>query len=481
MRRILIVDDDYTFAREVGEVIKEMGYDVSIVGNGRDALSSVENEEFDLILLDIIMPGTHGLDVLKEVKKIKPVIKVVMLSTPFEKVLVEKALQMGADDFVRKPIDVEELREKIATHLVREEETGFKYEDFQRLINEGKIKTEKDILDVLVNTISNLTKAERVSVTLIERESQLLKPVAGKGFEDTSFSGPYMKVGEGVAGKVALTGEPMLVKNIDEERDVPRSIYGYSYKSPSFICVPIKAGDSIVGVISVTDKKNDELFGEEDLHALQSIAEQVGFLIESIVLRDEVRKLEEKNVIQERISSLLIRSTESREVYRGITDLIVEYSGGKVAWLVVEEPGTGDFFIESVSGIEFTERVLMKGVYKGPTGKVLYSQGPVTSFDVNVSFNDAELPFKNEIKHWVGASVILRDRHVGGVFSANNPRGHFTPSEISNLSFIAQLTSLALKLLWLHENLVKTLDELVEKELELEELKGSGSVFDKRD
>lgn len=480
MKRILVVDDDYAFARDVGDVIKEMGYDVTVVTNGRDALSLLERERFDLVLLDIIMPGMHGLDVLKEIKGANPLIKVVMLSTQFEKMLVERALQMGADDYLRKPIDVEELNKKISLHLSEEkrveEERGFKYEDFRTLISEGKLKTEKEILDLLVNTISNLTKAERVTVTLIERESKLLKPVAGKGFEGTSFSGPYMKVGEGIAGKVALTGEPILVRNIEDEKDIPRSIYGYSYKSPSFICVPIKTADGIVGVISVTDKEGGGLFDESDLKVLLNISEQVSFLIESIVLRDEVRKLEEKNLIQSRVYDLLMKSMESVEVYRGITDLTLEYTGGNIAWLVVEEPGTGEFYIESVSGLEFKERIPVKGIYKGPTGKVIYSSTPMTSLEVKVPFGDAELPFRDRVKYWIGSSIVIRERHVGCLFSANNLRGHFLPSEISNLTLISRLTALALKQLWLHENLVKTLDELAEKELEIEELKSKIST-----
>ena len=116
--RILIVDDD----RELGEMLAEFlapdRFDVSACLNGEDALSALKSGEFDLVILDIMLPGMSGIDVLKQVR-LSSDIPVIMLTARGEDVDRILGLEFGADDYLTKPFNPRELLARIKAILRR--------------------------------------------------------------------------------------------------------------------------------------------------------------------------------------------------------------------------------------------------------------------------------------------------------------------------------------------------------------------------
>lgn len=107
-KRILIVDDDELFARSLS-VQLEKDYEIEMVTSGNSGLISIRQREHDLMLLDITLPEMDGLEVLGEVKKIRPTLPVIML-TAVEKIpTIVASIRLGAYDYVTKPIQPEEL------------------------------------------------------------------------------------------------------------------------------------------------------------------------------------------------------------------------------------------------------------------------------------------------------------------------------------------------------------------------------------
>ena len=111
--RLLLVDDDLPFTRNLVWLLSRRGYEVSAVNDGQSALRIVEEQDFDVIILDRKMPGIDGIATLKELKKKKPQVEVIILTGAAS---VESALdgvQLGAYDYTTKPIQLSELEEKI--------------------------------------------------------------------------------------------------------------------------------------------------------------------------------------------------------------------------------------------------------------------------------------------------------------------------------------------------------------------------------
>jgi len=111
--RILIVDDEKEFVDSLSERLTIRGYDVTTAPSGEDALEKVKRYNFDVVILDVKMPGIDGIETLREIKKMKPLTEVIMLTGDASLETAIKGMQLGALDYFMKPVIPEELVFKI--------------------------------------------------------------------------------------------------------------------------------------------------------------------------------------------------------------------------------------------------------------------------------------------------------------------------------------------------------------------------------
>lgn len=116
MKKILIIEDEEKIARFVELELKHEGYEVEKTGDGRQGLMLAEQGGYDLILLDIMLPGINGIEILRRVRKQSdvPVIMLTARDAVMDKV---SGLDMGADDYITKPFAIEELLARIRVTL----------------------------------------------------------------------------------------------------------------------------------------------------------------------------------------------------------------------------------------------------------------------------------------------------------------------------------------------------------------------------
>ena len=107
--RILIVEDEAAVARQIASALTEAGHDPKAVHDGEAALDEVNNTPFDLIVLDIILPGMDGFDVLRHLRSQHMASRVLMLTARGEMKERVTGLQLGADDYLPKPFAMREL------------------------------------------------------------------------------------------------------------------------------------------------------------------------------------------------------------------------------------------------------------------------------------------------------------------------------------------------------------------------------------
>lgn len=117
-QKILIVDDDDNIAELIGLYLNKECFDTCIVSDGEAALSAITSYQPNLILLDIMLPGIDGYEVLRELRKTSqlPVIMLSAKGETFDKVL---GLELGADDYIMKPFDAKELVARVKAVLRR--------------------------------------------------------------------------------------------------------------------------------------------------------------------------------------------------------------------------------------------------------------------------------------------------------------------------------------------------------------------------
>jgi DNA-binding NtrC family response regulator len=108
--RILIVDDEVVALNSVRRLLKRRGLsNVEICDSGMDAVSRIKNKDFDIVLLDLLMPEMDGLQVLKSTKPFKPSTEFIVLTAVDDVASAVRSVHLGAHDYLVKPVDNERL------------------------------------------------------------------------------------------------------------------------------------------------------------------------------------------------------------------------------------------------------------------------------------------------------------------------------------------------------------------------------------
>ncbi|WZL72027.1 response regulator [Clostridiaceae bacterium 35-E11] len=134
-KKILIVDDEKNIRMTLSHCLKEQNFDIEIAINGDEALNRIKEDNFDLVMLDIKMPGLTGMEVLERIRQDGNKIDVIMMTAygTIEKAV--EAMKLGAIDFISKPFTPEEIRRIVNDVLERQN------------LTEAELDSYKDILE----------------------------------------------------------------------------------------------------------------------------------------------------------------------------------------------------------------------------------------------------------------------------------------------------------------------------------------------
>ena len=135
MSKVLIVEDEEAIAEIERDYLELSGFDVTIRADGDSGLETALAEDFDIIILDIMLPGVDGYEICKQVRNVKN-IPIIMVSAKKEDIDKIRGLGTGADDYMTKPFSPSELVARVKAHLAR----------YERLITENK--PENDIVEI---------------------------------------------------------------------------------------------------------------------------------------------------------------------------------------------------------------------------------------------------------------------------------------------------------------------------------------------
>ncbi len=117
MSNILLADDEVTFRKTFAKVLQEEGMVVTTVDNGTDAIDAITKNPFAVAILDIQMPGANGIKVLREIMRIRPQTRVIMITAYGSIEMAVEAIKLGACDYVMKPVVFEDILTKIRQQL----------------------------------------------------------------------------------------------------------------------------------------------------------------------------------------------------------------------------------------------------------------------------------------------------------------------------------------------------------------------------
>ncbi|MGL1890018.1 MAG: response regulator transcription factor [Spirochaetaceae bacterium] len=140
MKKVLMIEDDKGISRVVGDRLKAEGYDFYPVYTGNAGMEKVLTEEFDILLVDLMLPGVSGFDVIREIRSRGNHTPIIITSAKFQMSDKVSGLRLGADDYIVKPFEFDELLARIEAQIRRKsynelqtdivEEKNISFDDF---------------------------------------------------------------------------------------------------------------------------------------------------------------------------------------------------------------------------------------------------------------------------------------------------------------------------------------------------------------
>ncbi len=117
-QRILLVDDEEAIQKLLTYPLEQDGYEIVQARDGEEALEKFRQEKFDLVVLDIMLPGISGIDVCREIRA-ESTVPIIMLTAKSEEIDKVLGLEIGADDYITKPFSIREFRSRVKAQLRR--------------------------------------------------------------------------------------------------------------------------------------------------------------------------------------------------------------------------------------------------------------------------------------------------------------------------------------------------------------------------
>jgi len=115
--KILLLEDEYSLRKSIKELLEESGYVVDDFANGDEALEAIGNSTYDLLLLDVNVPGTDGFDLLDSLRKSGVETPTIFITSLTEIDSLEKGYDLGCCDYIKKPFDMKELKLRVSSAL----------------------------------------------------------------------------------------------------------------------------------------------------------------------------------------------------------------------------------------------------------------------------------------------------------------------------------------------------------------------------
>lgn len=166
MERILIVEDDTDIAELVSIHLHDMGFETEKCGHGLEALEKVLSSKYELIILDIMLPGMDGFEICKRMRAEKKHTPVLMLTSRSEEVDKILGLELGADDYLQKPFSIRELTARVKAILRRSNVTAS--------LSDPAMELKIEFEDFLIDMEKRLVKVHGVKRDLSPKEFDLL-------------------------------------------------------------------------------------------------------------------------------------------------------------------------------------------------------------------------------------------------------------------------------------------------------------------
>ncbi len=203
----------------------------------------------------------------------------------------------------------------------------------------SSVQDSKQLPELIVNTAARMMQARASSLLLVDEDGQTLKFEVATGPKKNEIKKHEIKIGQGIAGHVAKTGEPLIVKDVSKDKRWYKTISDdIAFKTKSIACSPLKISEDIIGVLQIIDRKDGQPFDDNDLNVLNVFANVCSEAINS------ARKVEKANLKNRELTDQIAKMHKivgkSPGVKKAVSDGL-KVADTRASVLILGESGTG--------------------------------------------------------------------------------------------------------------------------------------------
>jgi signal transduction histidine kinase/FixJ family two-component response regulator len=292
---ILIVDDEPNILEMCSRTLKREGYRVWSTGEGRTAISRAHQDQFDLLLTDVHMPGMSGLEVAQALKEIDPEVVCVTMTGFGTMDLAVEALKLGIDEFIVKPFTPDELVLTVSRAFekkwLRRENSRLKALIPLFELSKSFMATVdvQDLLQHVVQIARQETLADRASLLQSRGGSSGRQLHVWVGWPATPLSATQQTLEAQIAGQVEKCRQPLAWPPLDATDD-PAQANGAASFSGTLLASPLLVKDRLVGVLIVSKENRSHPFTPSDSELLSVLSGQAAIALENARLFAEIQK-----------------------------------------------------------------------------------------------------------------------------------------------------------------------------------------------
>jgi DNA-binding response OmpR family regulator len=306
MDTVLVIDDDRLFLATVREELERAGFRFLSAETAAQAREVLAKEAVQVMLLDVILPDADGLEILPQLREAHPQVPVIVASARASYLSGIQAMRRGASDFLRKPMNFEELVSalqaairKVPTpgagpaqmqELTRLQDGSQQLMNLIRWESLGTFQATPDVwYQRVIELAASILDVEIVSLMLLGDDG-FLRIAQAKGLDPEIQQATAVRLGEGIAGHVVESGEPLLIRNLSQDLTYGKTERNPRYHTDSLVSVPLKVNGRTMGVLNANNKVNGGPFTDQDLAVLVSLSALVSLAMTAAQLYEQLTR-----------------------------------------------------------------------------------------------------------------------------------------------------------------------------------------------
>ncbi len=459
---ILVVDDDKNIAGFLSELLTNAGYHARVARGGQEALdrlASPERDEIDLVLLDVMMPDVDGFTVLARLRASTRTehLIVVMLTgrdNPIEKT---RGLQLGADDYIAKPFDANELLARVNSmlRLHRAEQSLWVRNQALAALNAvaQTIGRAVELPDVLSSALDQVLAA----LDLIAGFITLRAANGRQQIVAQRWPTPDVAHDLAIAEQVAVAGQAQLYLRTPPARtDIIDITIEYGAA-----CVPLISRNRVLGTLIVVGLPP----GNSDaLNLLVSIGSQIGAAVERAKLYHDAQQRSEDLAVLNEITRAVTSTLELDRVLTMSLHSIRQIMHVEAGSLVLFDADSGELqFRNTLEALEAWIRADADQIGGGVIGRLVATQEPLLANEPQPDL----LPYDLRVRSLLAVPLIVKSRLLGAIVVLNREGGVFTSDDLELLQILAAAVAVATENARLYGELADFAGELERSQTQL--------------